>query len=182
MQADILSTGMLLLTYTRVYSLGALLTLHTVLIISGKRPIYMIINFIWCWNWAGHHLTLPHFRWKIGIQKTGDPGEFTFSTVWLLIRRLIVYVCLHYTRWPRVNIAAAALFPFRLCPIPTALCVRVRACVHVSSLSLNLQKKKSYPITWILARYPHVCNSVECSDDGEIKEMKVLCAICSPLR
>ncbi len=108
----------LFLTYTRLYSLGALLTLHTVLIISGKRPIRTIINFIGCWNWAGHRLTVPHFQWKMGSHKTGDPEEFTYSTVRLLIPRLIAYVCLHYTRWPGVNLVAGVLFPFRLCPIP----------------------------------------------------------------
>lgn len=114
----------LFLTYTRLFSLGALLTLHTVLIISGKRPIHTIINFSGWRNWAGHRLTVPHFWWKMGIHKAGKPGEFTSSTVWLFIPRLIACVCLHYTRWPGVNLVAALLlFSFRLCPIATLQCV-----------------------------------------------------------
>lgn len=123
----------LFLTYTRVYSLGALLTLHTVLIISGRRPIHTIINFILCWNWAGHCLTVPHFWWKMGIHIAGHQGESTYSTIQLLIPQPIAYVRLHETRWPGVNLVAAVLFPFCLRPIP------IRQCVF--SLSLNLQKK-----------------------------------------
>lgn len=115
------------------YSLGPLLTLHTVLIISGKRPIHTIINSVWCWNWAGHCLSVPHFWWKMGIRKAGDPGEFTSSTVRLLIPRPIAYVRLHYATWPGVNLVAAVLFPFCLCPIPIPQ--------SAYSLSLNLQKE-----------------------------------------
>ena len=117
------------LTYTSLNSLRALLTLHTVLITSGKRPIHTIINFTRCWNRAGHHLTVPHFPMKDeGIHWAASPT----ASCGLTAPRPITYVRLHHATWPGLDLAAAELFLFRPCPIPIPLCVY--------SLSLNVPK------------------------------------------